>query len=232
MRILVISEDRQVAAHVEQALVDDGMSAEVVPDSEQGRARADSNEFVGVVVDSAQSDLHAFDLLREVCRDRGLAVIYLTDSPQVTDRVVGLELGADDVMVKPVDGRELSARLRAALRRLQSDSGAAQAGNREPLQVAGLSLCRKTRRVRYNGRQVGITAAEYGILERLMLAPGDLVAKDELAECALGRRLAPDDRSIDTHISRLRRKIRGLEGCGIGIQSIRGRGYMLAADLD
>ncbi len=185
MRILVISEDRQLAGQVEQALADDGMAPEVVHDGEQGRVRADSDEFAGVVVDSALSDLHAFDLLRAVCRDRGLAVIYLTDSPQVTDRVVGLELGADDVMVKPVDGRELSARMRGALRRMHNDPDPGQAGNREPLQVAGLSLCRKTRRVRFNGRQVGITSAEYGILERLMMAPGDLVTKEELAEFAL-----------------------------------------------
>lgn len=228
MRILAITEDRELGGFLEQALAADGLEVEVARSGEQGRVLAGSEEYSGVVLDGEVSDLHAFDLLREICRDRGLAVVFLTASSQVTDRVVGLELGADDVMVRPVDGRELSARLRGILRRMHQDPDPQRERAREPLQVGGLSLCRQTRRVRFADQQVGITSAEYGILERLMMAPGDLVPKDELAEFALGRRLSPDDRSVDTHISRLRRKIRCLRGCGIGIQSIRGRGYMLA----
>ncbi|HSN71655.1 MAG TPA: winged helix-turn-helix domain-containing protein, partial [Steroidobacteraceae bacterium] len=152
-------------------------------------------------------------------------VIMLTARGADVDRIVGLELGADDYLAKPFNPRELVARIRAVLRRMQGDVAAAPAG---PLQVGPLYIDPATLEVRSGERDVRVTGTEFRVLELLMRGAGQVQSRDSMTERALGRRLMPYDRSIDTHVSNLRRKL-GLDEPGMPeIRSIRGAGYMLA----
>ena len=231
--LLCISADQGFRGELESNLGSEGYEIELVCSGEDGCQRILTSSYDAVVVDSRMEDRHAFDVIREVCQSASLAVFFVTETEEVTEHVVGLELGADDVMVKPVDDRELVARLRSVLRRIQAPQPLNGARRADALEFGGLSLACGSRQVALGGASVQLTAAESSILERLMTEPGQVVAKDDLSEFALGRRLGSGDRSLDTHVSRLRRKLRhiGSEGV-VGIQCIRSRGYMISSSTE
>jgi DNA-binding response OmpR family regulator len=175
------------------------------------------------VLDVMLPELSGFEVLRRIRATSRVPVIMLTARGEEVDRVIGLEMGADDYLAKPFSPRELVARIRAVLRRMSSDGQQASG----VLQCGPLRLDLRARRAEANDQDLELTAAELRILELLMRADTKAVTRDDLTTQALGRRLLPTDRSLDTHVSNLRRKLMKVTD-RITVQSVRGTGYALA----
>jgi len=176
-----------------------------------------------VVLDVMLPELSGFEVLRRIRALNRVPVIMLTARGEEVDRVVGLEMGADDYLPKPFSPRELVARIRAVLRRMTAEG---HSGN-GAIQWGPLRLDLRARRADVNDQDLELTAAELRILELLVRADTKTVTRDDLMTQALGRRLLPTDRSLDTHVSNLRRKLARATS-RVSVQSIRGTGYALA----
>jgi DNA-binding response OmpR family regulator len=176
-----------------------------------------------VVLDVMLPELSGFEVLRRIRTTSRMPIIMLTARGEEVDRVVGLEMGADDYLAKPFSPRELVARIRAVLRRISGDGQPTNG----ILAWGPLRLDLRARRVDVNDHDLELTAAELRILELLVRADTKTVTRDELMTQALGRRLLPTDRSLDTHVSNLRRKLQKATD-RVTVQSVRGTGYALA----
>ena len=231
--VLIIDDDAALAAMLEEFLQGEGLDVSHAADGAGGLERVRNTPPDAVVLDVMLPDMSGFDVLRTLRGEHGNAsavaipVIMLTARGEDTDRIIGLELGADDYLPKPFNPRELAARLRAVLRRTSGDAAGATSGE---VQGGDLQLDSHSRRVRVGERLLRLTGAEFAILERLLAEPGEVVSRDALSEHALGRRLTPFDRSVDTHVSRLRSKLGPLSDGEPRIQSQRGRGYRLVLE--
>jgi DNA-binding response OmpR family regulator len=159
-----------------------------------------------------------------------VSVLLLTARGDDVDRIVGLEIGADDYLPKPFNPRELLARMRAILRR--SSTGAEARVEQTVLKVETLELNRSARQVTLAGQRVDLTDVEFALLEALMGSPGKVVAREEISEGVLGRKFHPFDRSLDMHVSRLRRKLSDKGADEDLVKTIRGTGYQLAVHLE
>jgi len=219
--ILLIDDDRELCTMLTEYLGREGFSVGAVHDGAQGVEAVRSQSPALVVMDITMPVLDGFDALRAIRAFSSVPVLMLTARGEELDRIVGLEIGADDYLPKPFNPRELMARIRAILRRGQTVTGAAI------LTVGDLSLDPGARSLHCAGSPIEITGMEYSVLDLLMRNPGALVSKDELSQQALGRTLMPFDRSLDTHISNLRRKLGPAPGGGPRIKTLRGRGYLL-----
>ena len=175
-----------------------------------------------VVLDVMLPELSGFEVLRRLRATSAIPVLMLTARGEEIDRVVGLELGADDYLAKPFSARELVARIRAILRRMSSEAPQAATG----LSFGPLTLDPRAHCARIEGQDLELTSAELRILELLVLADTRTVGREELMQQALGRRLLPTDRSLDTHVSNLRRKLARFTD-RVSIQGVRGAGYAL-----
>ncbi|MDR3557827.1 MAG: response regulator transcription factor [Syntrophobacteraceae bacterium] len=183
------------------------------------------NEYDLVLLDLAPPGVDAFEVLRAVRSRQNTPVIMLTGSPRPLDCIVGLETGADDYLVKPFDPRELLARVRAVLRRAQKTCSH-PLPRPDRIVLGDIEVDVGSRLVRRNGEKLRLTSAEFSFLEILVRAAGQVVSRDRLARRALGRELGSFDRSIDMHVSRLRKKL-GNEHNGIErIKTIRGTGFV------
>jgi len=175
-----------------------------------------------VVLDVMLPELSGFEVLRRIRAFSRVPVIMLTARGEEIDRIVGLEMGADDYLAKPFSARELIARIRAVLRRGPGETAAADGR----LRWGPLWLDLRARSAGVAEHDLELTAAELRILELLVRADTGTVSRDELMQHALGRRLLPTDRSLDTHVSNLRRKLQRYTE-RVNVQSIRGAGYAL-----
>ncbi|MEN1727723.1 MAG: response regulator transcription factor [Pseudomonadota bacterium] len=218
--ILIVDDDESLGSMLADFLSAEGWNIALATDGHSGLEQATQDAPDAVVLDVMLPGMGGFDVLRALRQKSMVPVIMLTARGDETDRIVGLELGADDYLPKPFNPRELAARLRAILRRVAPDDAAV-------LNQDGLNMDRQSRRVTLDEQVISLTGAEFSILERLLLAQGEVVSKDELCRHALGRELLPYDRSVDTHISRLRGKLGDARSGEPRIQSIRGRGYIL-----
>ena len=203
----------------------DHLVVTVCQSGEAGLTLLAEESFDLIILDVMLPGMSGLDVLRRLRPDNLIPVIMLTARGDDVDRIIGLEVGADDYLPKPFNPRELSARVRAILRRAHSVAPASQ---QPGLAIASLELDPKTRRVRLAEQALQLTGTEFEILRCLMETPGEVVTKDSLSERALGRRLLPFDRSIDTHISNLRQKL-GADA-NVTISNQRGVGYLLLAD--
>ena len=229
-RILVIDDDRELASMLAEFLGHEGFDVTLRDD-----ARGDDPVIVGDVPDLVVLDVmlpgrNGFALLKELrAQWPRLPILMLTARGDAIDRILGLELGADDYLTKPFDPRELAARLRAVLRRVTTTgegTGAPEADSR-PLAAGTLQLDPLRRRAEAGGVPLDLTGAEWRVLACLIREKGSLVERAGLTERALGRRLTAYDRSVDTHVNNLRRKLERAGGCGIEIRAVRGAGYEL-----
>lgn len=224
-RVLIIDDDRELADMLERYLSDEGFSVNSTHDAEQGRATVANSLPDVVVLDVMLPGANGFDLLRSLRHNHPrLPVIMLTARGEAVDRILGLELGADDYLAKPFDPRELAARLRAVLRRAQTTPAAEAA---DSLQLASLCLDGKRKRATLGETPIELTAAEFRVLAQLGRMAGTPVERSELTEQSLGRKLMPYDRSIDTHVSNLRRKLLQAGAVDVEIRAVRGTGYEL-----
>jgi DNA-binding response OmpR family regulator len=220
MRVLLIDDDIELCRMLGEYLEGEGFRVGAAHDGEAALAAARAGEFDAIVLDVMLPLLSGFDVLRELRKSDTTPVLMLTARGEDVDTVVGLELGADDYLAKPCNPRVLVARLRALLRRSASRPDAEGA-----VEVGDLKLDPRARSVAVGAVSVALTAAEFAVLEQLARAAGSVVDKEALSRQALGRALLPFDRSIDMHVSNLRRKLGPLPGGGSRILSVRGVGY-------
>lgn len=200
----------------------EGFAVVTVHDGEAASEEALQGAYQLIVLDVMMPRLDGVEALRRIRRESRVPVIMLTARGDDIDRIVGLELGADDYVPKPCTPRELTARIRAILRRIHEPQ--AQGG---PLTVGEMVLWPEKRRAEWQGRPLDLTSTEFNVLEVLMRNAGRLVTKRQVSQAALGRPLARFDRSVDVHLSSIRQKLG--EG-GRMIHTVRGKGYHLAKE--
>jgi len=228
-RILVIDDDEELCELLKDYLGPEGFEVEAVHDSDKGVERALSNDHDFVVLDVMLPGVSGFEVLRSVRKSSEIPVLMLTARGEDVDRIVGLEMGADDYLPKPFNPRELVARIRAIQRRGETkNEHKTEQVSLKRLAVGDLELDAGTRTVTKKGKTVELTAAEFDLIEMLLRSAGEVVSRKDLVSRVLGRGLDPFDRSIDVHISSLRKKlghkIKGIER----IKTVRGIGYLYA----
>ena len=223
-RVLLVDDDRELCQMLTEYLEAEHFDVRCVHDGGDALAALKAGEFDILVLDVMLPTLSGFDLLRKVGASYPTPILMLTARGDDVDRIVGLELGADDYIGKPFNPRELVARMRAILRRANHRG---RGGVAYELTVGRIVLNTGTHQVQVRGTAVALTGAEFRVLEMLMRAAGQVLSREAMTEMALGRKLVPFDRSIDTHISNLRRKLDMQVGSSPEIKNVRGSGYML-----
>lgn len=222
-RILLADDDRELCELLAEYLAGEGFEIEAVHDGEAAVRAALAGSYAAMVLDVMMPRLNGFEVVTRVRERSALPIIMLTARGEDVDRIIGLEMGADDYLAKPFNTRELAARLRAVLRR-----GVMAAG--ETLSEGDVVLSPGDRSVQAAGQTVPVTGAEFGILEVLLRGAGQVVSRESLCEQGLGRPLQRYDRSVDTHVSSLRKKLGTKPGGGARIKAVRGQGYIFVRD--
>ena len=225
VRILIIDDDAELCALLKELLQREGYTVECENDGRRGLDAALHNEFRLIVLDVMLPGMDGFAILRRLRQQSKVPVLMLTARGEDTDRIIGLELGADDYLSKPFNSRELSARIRAILRRMEPPE--VPAGK---LEVNGIAIDPGSRSVWRRGESVELTTFEFDILETLMRTAGRVVSRDSLMEQMYNRKSTPFDRSIDMHISHLRKKLEQ-DGKPL-IKTVRGVGYQFCSTYD
>jgi two-component system response regulator CpxR len=192
-----------------------------------GAERALEGQHALVVLDVMLPGLNGFEVLRRIRAESKIPVLMLTARGDDVDRIVGLEIGADDYLPKPFNPRELTARIRAILRRVTVDKPIDRTSAKK-LSVGDVALDSGTRTVLRAGANVELTSVEFDLLEKLLRAAGEIVTREDLSQQVLGRNASPFDRSIDMHISNLRKKLGHQSGDAERIKTVRGVGYIYA----
>jgi len=223
MAILIIDDDAELCELVDEYLESEGFEVESVHDGITGVERCAQSDPDLVILDVMLPGLGGFEVLKRIRERSRVPVIMLTARGEEVDRIVGLEMGADDYIPKPFNPRELAARIRAILRRA---SAAAETAEPEVLEAGDLAMDLGAREVRTADAEVELTGAEFAVLETLVRCAGTVVSRDDLSRQALGRRASAFDRSLDVHLSNLRRKLGSQPGGGERIKTIRGAGYL------
>jgi DNA-binding response OmpR family regulator len=223
--LLIVDDDQELCSMLVEYLGPEGFATETVGTGPAALERVARGGLDLVVLDVMLPELSGFEVLRRLRAGSRVPVIMLTARGEEVDRVIGLELGADDYLAKPFSPRELVARVRAVLRRMTAESPPAAAG---AVSWGPLKLDLRARRAEVEGTDLELTAAELRILELLVRADTRTVSREELMQQALGRRLLPTDRSLDTHVSNLRRKL-GKRTDRLSVLSVRGSGYALTS---
>jgi DNA-binding response OmpR family regulator len=222
-RVLLIDDDAELAELLGEYLAREGFVLDEETDGARGAERLLAGDYQLAVLDVMLPGLGGFDVLRKVRAASRVPVLMLTARGDDVDRIVGLELGADDYLSKPFNPRELVARIRAILRRA---GGGADVHAPQQLTVDDLTIDLARHVVRRSGTAVALTAVEFTLLELLVRAAGSVVRRDDLSRDALGRNLLPFDRSIDVHVSRLRKKLGPRPDGGERIATLRAVGYL------
>lgn len=224
--VLLVDDDVELAEMLGDYLAQDGFVVTTLHDGASGVEAALSGKFAIAVFDVMMPRLSGVDALRQIRAASSMPVLMLTARGDDMDRILGLELGADDYVPKPCQPRELAARLRAILRRTarSGDTGTA------PIIVGDLCVRPEQRRVEWKGGVVELTSTEFNLLELLARHAGRPVSKAELSEHALGRPLARFDRSIDVHLSSIRHKLGELSDGRSCIQTVYRQGYQLVRE--
>ena len=216
MRLLIVDDDVELCSLLSEFLRREGFVVQCEHDGRNGLQLALEGGLDLVVLDVMLPGLDGFEILKRLRQHSRVPVLVLTARGEDVDRIVGLELGADDYLAKPFNARELSARIKAILRRTELQP------NRGRIEVNGVVLDPGSREVSVDSSPADLTTLEFDILEQLMRAAGRVVSRDDLMESLYNRKSTPFDRSIDMHVSHLRRK---LEGSRSMIKTIRGAGY-------
>ena len=222
-RILIVDDDVDLFQLVKQFLEPEGFQVEGAHDGPKGLERALSGDYSLIVLDIMLPDMGGLEVLRHVRQKSSVPVLILTARGEDVDRIIGLEIGADDYVPKPFNPRELLARIRAILRRSRE---AALRDTNQRVEVGDVELDPGTRSVQSAGNKVELTAVEFNLLEHLLRSAGRVVEREQLAEEVLGRKLSAFDRSLDVHVSNLRKKLGPRADGEERIKTIRGVGYL------
>lgn len=234
IQILLIDDDLELCALLDEYLSNEEFEVTAIHDGQQGvdKMRELANAGLqpsAIILDYMLPSLQGLDVLRELRKFSATPVLMLTARGSDIDRIIGLEAGADDYLPKPCNPRELVARLRAILRRAPV-AEKTQGTDAQTLYCHGLSLNPSRRTIQYGEESIDLTSAEFNTLLALMMEQGSVVSKESLTESALGRKLTLYDRSIDVHMSSVRKKLSNHLGDKEIIKTVRGSGYILISD--
>ena len=224
-RILIIDDDEELCELVSEYLSVEGFETETAHDGESGLQRALSGEFDLVTLDVMLPKKNGFDVLRDLRRTSKIPVLMLTARGDDMERIVGLEIGADDYLPKPFNPRELVARLRAILRRVSAEQETSKYEN-DKLQADDVEVRLSARSALRRGEDLNLTSVEFDLLAELLRHAGKIIKKEDLSEKVLERKLSPFDRSLDMHISNLRKKLGSRADESERIKTIRSVGYI------
>jgi DNA-binding response OmpR family regulator len=219
-RLLLVDDDVELCEILKAYFSGEGFDLEAAHDGARGLERARSGEHALMMLDLLLPGMRGLEVLRQLRLDSNLPVLILTARGADVDRIVGLELGADDYLPKPFNSRELIARVRAILRRTRPSPGA------ERIAVGDVIVEPAARQAWRDGQPLNLTMAEFVLLEDLLRHAGQVLSRDRLAEHVLGRRLSSIDRSIDVHVSNLRKKLGDAAGAREHVRTVRGEGYV------
>jgi DNA-binding response OmpR family regulator len=223
-KVLIIDDDEELCELVSEYLTVEGFETECVNDGEMGLQRALSAEHDMAILDVMLPKMNGFDVLRALREQSKLPVIMLTARGDDMERIVGLEIGADDYLPKPFNPRELAARLRAILRRAHApDSDGKENGE---IEVGDIRLSSTSRVATRDGDELNLTSVEFELMRELLREAGKVVKKEDLSERVLERKLSPFDRSLDMHISNLRKKLGPRADGSERIKTVRSVGYI------
>lgn len=221
--LLLVDDDIELCELLEEFLVTEGFNITAVHDGESGVNQALTGLFDLVLLDVTLPRLNGFDALRKIRQQSNIPVLMLTARGDDVDRIIGLEIGADDYLPKPYNHRELVARIKAILRR--GKTPLVPEGSSKTLQIDDISLNLANREASIAGEPLELTATEFLVLKTLIEKAGELISRDELTQIALNRKLTLYDRAIDMHVSNVRRKIGAQPNGSPRIKTVRGSGY-------
>jgi len=227
-RVLLIDDDKVLCSLLATYLKTEGLEVDLAHDGREGLEKALGGRYSLLILDvMLPGGQNGFAVLQNIRSKMDTPVLMLTARGEDVDRIIGLEMGADDYLSKPFNPRELLARIHAILRRIKSLSPEKESDSAEGrYRIDDVELIYSARVVLRAGTPVDMTSVEFNILDRLMRNAGELVTRDELAREVLGRPLSPYDRSVDVHVSRLRKKLSSDNSKAERIKSIRGTGYI------
>ena len=219
-RLLLVDDDVELCEVLTEYFSAEGFDVESAHDGVRGLERARSDEHALVILDLLLPRIRGLDVLQQLRLDSTVPVLILTARGEDVDRILGLELGADDYLPKPFNSRELLARVRAILRRTRPTPDAHR------LQVGDITVDASARQAWRDGQPLNLTMAEFVLLEEFLRHAGHVLSRERLAERVLGRPLAPFDRSVDVHVANLRKKLGDAAGAREHIRAVRGEGYV------
>ena len=232
-KILLVDDDIELTDLLAEVLRLTGFEVEVANNGQEALDKLNSSHQL-VLLDVMMPVLNGIETLKKIRQTSNVPVMMLTARGEEIDRVLGLELGADDYLPKPFNDRELVARIKAILRRVSpsesSQNSTTLSSEENTLEFAGLVLHSGLQQASYKGQDLGLTGSEFALLHKLILRPGQIVSREELSMNVLGKHLSPFDRSIDMHMSNLRKKLPERDNGLPWLKTLRGRGYLLVCE--
>ncbi|WP_121146012.1 response regulator [Orbus hercynius] len=230
MNILLIDDDVELSQMLSEYLTNESFKVKAVHTGQEGIDEALTGKYKAAILDIMLPDINGIDVLKSIRQSVNIPIIMLTAKGDNIDRVLGLELGADDYVPKPCYPRELLARLRAVLRRIDEQSTPSQVEfNNKKYEFNNLILDIPQRLCRWNEITIELTSTEFNLLALLVKHQDRVVTKEELSEAGLGRARELYDRSVDVHISNIRQKLHQLTKDAVTIETIRAVGYRIRA---
>lgn len=232
-RLLIVDDDHALVNLLKRFLEGEGFQIDAAYDRDSGLNAALTGDHELIILDVMLPGGTGFELLKSLRQRSSVPVLLLTARGEAVDRILGLEIGADDYLAKPFDPRELVARIRAIFRRTREGAPSSAREHDDVLTVGEITMSLATRTVTCSNAPVDLTSVEFNVLELLLRNAGNVVTREQIAEVALGRPLNAFDRSVDVHVSRLRKKLSGRPSAAEElIRPIRGVGYFLAATTE
>lgn len=232
-KILLVDDDIELTDLLAEVLRLTGFEVEIANNGQEALDKLNSSHQL-VLLDVMMPVLNGIETLKKIRQTSNVPVMMLTARGEEIDRVLGLELGADDYLPKPFNDRELVARIKAILRRVSpsesSQNSTALSSEENTLEFCGLVLHSGLQQASYKGQDLGLTGSEFALLHKLVLRPGQIVSREELSMNVLGKHLSPFDRSIDMHMSNLRKKLPERDHGLPWLKTLRGRGYLLVCE--
>ena len=234
-KILLVDDDIELTDLLAEVLRLTGFEVEIANNGQEALDKLNASHQL-VLLDIMMPVLNGIETLKKIRQTSNVPVMMLTARGEEIDRVLGLELGADDYLPKPFNDRELVARIKAILRRAtpaekeNTQNSTALPSEENTLEFAGLVLHLGLQQASYKGQDLGLTGSEFALLHKLILRPGQIVSREELSMNVLGKHLSPFDRSIDMHMSNLRKKLPERDNGLPWLKTLRGRGYLLVCE--
>ncbi|CED70352.1 transcriptional regulator [Aliivibrio wodanis] len=226
-KILLVDDDVELTSLLKDILSLEGYNVVEANNGLEGLA-AVTDDLDLILLDIMMPKMNGMDMLRKLRETNEIPVLMLTAKGEEIDRVIGLELGADDYLPKPFSDRELLARIRAILRRTQTKAKESNSSN--SIKYQGIEIFIGKQEAYSHGELLDLTGTEFGLLSQFIQKPGEIISKEELSLEVLGKRLAPFDRAIDMHVSNLRKKLPPLSEGKPRIKTLRGRGYLFVEE--
>lgn len=218
--ILLIEDDPEISELLCSLLIRENFEVTPIFDGLEGERAALTGNYDVIILDIMLPSKGGLEVLRDIRGKVKAPILMLTAKGDDLDRIIGFEMGADDYLPKPFNPRELIARIKALLRRVQIDNCSNQESSTE-LKINNIILKTKSREAFIDNKKIELTSTEFNVLSTLLAQPNEIISKSDLTEKSLGRKLSIYDRAVDMHVSNLRKKIGD-----ISIQTIRGIGYM------